>query len=89
VPSGSFAKASSDGAKMVAASTPFKVSTRPRSLTSLTKVVNAPFSTATSTRSPTSATLATGASGAGSAAGASGTGSGAVSDAPTMTLSMI
>jgi len=79
---------------MVAASTPFKVSTRPRSLTSLTKVVNAPFSTATSTTSPT---LAMGASGTGSAAGTSGAGSGAGtsgassgagSNAPMITLSM-
>jgi len=89
VPSGSLAKASSDGAKMVTASTPFKVSTRPRSLTILTKVVNEPAPTATSTTSPTSATSSkisiTADLGASSSTGAaSGTGSGA----PTMTLSM-
>jgi len=77
VPSGSLAKASSDGAKMVTASTPFKVSTRPRSLTTLTKVVNAPAPTATSTTSPRSAVLTSIAGGAGaSAAGTIGAGAG-------------
>merc|ERR1712129_86655 len=66
VPAGSFAKASSEGAKMVTASIPFKVSTRPRSETILTKVVNEPAPTATSTTSP-SAIL-----GAGSAIGITG-----------------
>jgi len=58
VPAGSLAKASSDGAKMVTASTPFRVSTRPRSETTLTKVVNAPAPTATSTTSPTAGSSA-------------------------------
>jgi len=53
VPAGSLANASSDGAKIVTASTPFKVGTRPRSLTILTKVVNAPAPMATSTTFPT------------------------------------
>ena len=54
VPSGSFAKASSDGAKMVCASAPLSASTSPRSERSLTSVVKLPAAMATSTTSPSS-----------------------------------
>jgi len=52
VPSGSFANASSDGAKMVCAVAPLSASTSPRSDRSLTSVVKLPAAMATSTTSP-------------------------------------
>jgi len=63
VPAGSALNASSVGAKMVAASTFFKVSTRPSSATSPTKIPKPSKPLATSTRSPTVAVFVAGAGG--------------------------
>jgi len=65
VPAGSALKASSVGAKTVAASTFFKVSTRPSSATSPTKIPKPSKPLATSTRSPTAAVFVAGAGAAG------------------------
>ena len=54
VPSGSFANASSDGAKMVCAVAFLSASSSPRSVKSLTSVVKLPAAMATSTTSPSS-----------------------------------
>jgi hypothetical protein len=54
VPSGSFANASSEGAKMVCADASLSASTNPRSDRSLTSVWKFPAAMATSTTSPSS-----------------------------------
>jgi len=59
------AKASSEGAKTVKASAPFKVSTNPKSLTIETKVLKDPAPTATSTTSPRAALGSSASTGAG------------------------